>query len=131
MSRPVVSHSLLRRLSFDDKQSMQLTHRRRINTSKTSNVLRYGDTATSTATLCRLPQLHLYNVATMYTQKWRSRLEFCFQFRYFTALYQVLNPFNMKKDVGTADWCYQVIGTADWCYQVIGTADSCYQVPRV
>lgn len=33
-------------------------------------------------------------------KKWRSWLEFCFPFRYFKALYQVLKPFNMKKDVG-------------------------------
>jgi len=32
-------------------------------------------------------------------KKWRSGLEFCFPFRYFTALYQVLKPLNMNKDV--------------------------------
>jgi len=35
------------------------------------------------------------------TQKrWRSGLEFCVPFRYFTALYEVLKPLNMNKAVG-------------------------------
>jgi hypothetical protein len=41
-----------------------------------------------------------YSRAALYSNKRRSGLEFCFPFRYFTALYQVFKRFNMKKDVG-------------------------------